>query len=119
MPRKRTARWQTGAGILCAGLLYGLVGSPLGFRVPCLFYRLTGLRCPGCGMTDLCLALLRGRPWEAARWNWGVTMVSPALAWLGVQAWRGSGCGKRERALAAGLVVYLLLWGAARNFWGI
>ena len=50
MPRKRKA-WKTGAGFLCAGLFYGLILIPLGFRIPCLFYRATGLRCPGCGVT--------------------------------------------------------------------
>ena len=38
-----------GAGLLCAGLLYGYVLIPLGLRIPCLFGHLPGLRCPGCG----------------------------------------------------------------------
>lgn len=31
----------------------------LGVRVPCMFYRVTGYLCPGCGITRMCLAMLR------------------------------------------------------------
>ena len=119
MPRKRKTLYKTGAGILCAGLLYGLVLIPLGVRLPCLFYRFTGLRCPGCGVTDLCLALLHGRFREALGYNWGLVLCSPALAWLVVRLRRNGACGKAEQAVSAALLVFLLGWGVLRNIWGI
>ena len=117
MPRKRSMLYQTGAGLLCAGLLYGFVLIPLGVRIPCLFYRFTGLRCPGCGVTDLCLALLHGH--FVPSYNWGLVLASPALVWLVVRLWKNGDCGKAEKAVSAALLVFLLAWGVARNLWGI
>ena len=117
MPHKRSTLYQTGAGLLCAGLLYGFVLIPLGVRIPCLFYRFTGLRCPGCGVTDLCLALLHGRFIPA--YNWGLVLASPALVWLLVRLWKNGACGKPEKAVSAALLAFLLIWGVVRNLWGL
>ena len=117
MPRKRSTLYQTGAGLLCAGLLYGFVLIPLGVRIPGLFYRFTGLRCPGCGVTDLCLALLHGH--FVPSYNWGLVLASPARVWLVVRLWKNGDCGKAEKAVSAALLVFLLAWGVARNLWGI
>ena len=119
MPRKRSTLYKTGAGLLCAGLLYGFVLIPLGVRIPCLFYRFTGLRCPGCGVTDLCLALLHGRYREALRYNWGLALASPVLVWLVARLWKNGACGKVEKTVSAALLIFLLAWGILRNIWGI
>ena len=119
MPRKRSTLYKTGAGLLCAGLLYGFVLIPLGVRIPCLFYRFTGLRCPGCGVTDLCLALLHGRYREALRYNWGLALTSPVLVWLVARLWKNGACGKVEKTVSAALLIFLLAWGILRNIWGI
>ena len=117
MPHKRSTLYQTGAGLLCAGLLYGFVLIPLGVRIPCLFYRFTGLRCPGCGVTDLCLALLHGH--FAPGYNWGLVLASPALVWLLVRLWKNGACGKEEKTVSAALLAFLLIWGVVRNLWGL
>ena len=36
---------------------------------PCAFYHLTGLPCPGCGLTRSCTSLLRGHPLDALRYH--------------------------------------------------
>ena len=41
-----------------AGLLYGIFVSYTGLAMPCLFRKVTGLLCPGCGVTGMCVALL-------------------------------------------------------------
>ena len=119
MPRKRSMLYQTGAGLLCAGLLYGFVLIPLGVRIPCLFYHFTGLRCPGCGVTDLCLALLHGRFREALGYNWGLVLAFPILVWLVVRLWENGASGKTEKAASAALLAFLLAWGVVRNLWGL
>ena len=45
---------------LCAAL--GLYAVHAGLRIPCLFYELTGLYCPGCGSGRAIRALLHGHP---------------------------------------------------------
>ena len=41
-----------------AGLLYGIFVSYTGLAIPCLFRKVTGLLCPGCGVTGMCVAHL-------------------------------------------------------------
>ena len=47
--------------------------------MPCYFYDLTGLYCPGCGSGRAVAATLRGELWTAFRWN-------PMLYLLGIPA---------------------------------
>ena len=104
----------TGAGLLCAGLLYGYVLIPLGLRVPCLFRRVTGLRCPGCGVTDLCLGLLHGR--FLPGYNWGLVLAAP---WIPGLLWADRRHPNAARTLGWVLAASLIAWGALRNLWGI
>ena len=53
-------------GKLLLGLLLAMAGIAVfyalaksGIGIPCLFYRLTGLQCPGCGNSRAVMALLR------------------------------------------------------------
>lgn len=47
-----------GVLLLLTGCLYGVFVRCTGMAVPCPFYFITGLRCPGCGVTRMCMALL-------------------------------------------------------------
>lgn len=43
-----------------AGLLYAFICQMAGHPIiPCAFHMVTGLYCPGCGVSHMCLALLR------------------------------------------------------------
>lgn len=59
-PRARLIHllWK-GVAILAVGLLYALFVTTTGLSIPCVIRLVTGLRCPGCGMTGMCLHLLR------------------------------------------------------------
>lgn len=95
---EQTRLIRAGAVCICAGLVYGYLLIPLGLRLRCPFRALTGLRCPGCGITDLCLAVLHGRFWEAPAYNWGLTVSLPALVWLAVSDWKyGRGDARRRQ----------------------
>lgn len=64
-------------------------GPPL-----CLFRRLFGVRCPGCGMTRAVSCLAHGQPRRAVRHNWRVVIVFPILVtvWLRTLAGAARDC---------------------------
>ena len=58
--KQRLFRLLRGVLILAAlGVCYALFCFRFGYGVPCLFNLITGLKCPGCGVTRMCLCLLR------------------------------------------------------------
>ena len=98
-----------GAALLAAGLLYAAVNTRLGLYVPCLFRTVTGWKCPGCGVTTLCLALLRldfPAAWAA---NPALLLLSPLIALLAVRI-----AVRYVRESSA-----LILWGVLRNVLGL
>lgn len=115
---------RTGA-LVGGGLAYGAFVSATGWAVPCLFRLVTGLNCPGCGVTRMCLALLRldlAGAWAA---NPGLMVLLPALGVLGLSAARRYvATGERhllpwQNALAWALAGALILYGVVRNIVGV
>ena len=118
LPHKKTQLLKAGAALLCVGLFYGYVLIPAGIWIRCPFRQITGLRCPGCGVTAMCLSILRGQFSEAPAYNWGLTLILPVLIWLGIHRLRG-GSQRAEQVVSVVLLVWMLLWGIFRNLYGI
>lgn len=120
--RRRLVRVLRGVGlVLLLGLAYALWGSVTGLWLPCPFHALTGLECPGCGVTRMCLALLRldfAGAWAA---NPGLLLLAPLI--LGLAGWQmiayvrtGSRRpGRVQSALGWVLVGLLVGYGVLRN----
>lgn len=66
-------------GLLVLGLLYAAFVGATGLAVPCVFRLITGLQCPGCGVSRMCMALLR----LDFRSAWGYNPAIMALLPLG------------------------------------
>lgn len=49
-----------GAALLLGGCTYAFLCRLLGFGLPCPIRIVTGLKCPGCGISRMCLRLLEG-----------------------------------------------------------
>ena len=108
-----------GGILLLAGLAYAGICKATGWRLPCPFYELTGLYCPGCGTTRMCLALLRLDFSAAFSANKGLFAALPILAVLlgrGAYRWvKELPQSRMEQRLAWGLLSYFLLYGLLRN----
>ncbi len=107
--------------LLCVLGLLGVWLSEQGYGVPCVFHALTGLQCPGCGVTRMLSALLHGNLRAAWESNAAVLLLSPVLAGLilfSLTRWIRTGSARLPRwaewvCIACGAV--LLLFTIARN----
>ena len=110
-----------GAVLAGAGAGYVCLIAVLRRGLYCPFWQLTGLLCPGCGVTRMCLALLELDPGAAWRANPGLFVLLPFLAVLAARLCAGyvrtgrRRPGRGERAAAWAMVVWLLGWGVVRN----
>jgi hypothetical protein len=99
-----------GAGLV--SLLFGVSPGKLAF-CPCPFYLLTGIHCPGCGMTRACIALARGEIGQALQYNpfsLGLIIFAGAFALFPDRSrrfWRS--LTSRTRTLCTGSVLALIL----------
>lgn len=112
-------KWAVVLGLAGAG--YGLFVRITGVGIPCPFHALTGWYCPGCGISRLCLALLRLDFAAALQSNAAVFALLPVgaavlCAWA-VQYIRTGEQGLRrwQTVLVGGMIVVLLLFGLLRN----
>ena len=63
-------------------ILYILFVDVTGMGIPCLFRMLTGLKCPGCGITHSLISLLHGNIYEAFKCHDLFIISLPVLAYL-------------------------------------
>ena len=55
--------------LLVIFLIYAVLIIKFDIGIPCIFYVVTGLYCPGCGITRLCVSLFEGDLYQAFRYN--------------------------------------------------
>lgn len=107
------------------GVLYGLFYIATGIGIPCTFYKITGLSCPGCGITRMCVALMQGDILSAIRSNAMLFFLTPLLLYIfGGYLLRYIRTGRWEvprwQTIAMYIMIALLvLFGIVRNIIGI
>lgn len=55
--------------IFLLGILYFIVNQKWGITIPCFFHEITGLYCPGCGITRMIISLFHLEFYQAFRYN--------------------------------------------------
>ena len=107
--------------LLLSGAVYALFCTYTHIYIPCVFNLVTGLRCPGCGITHCFLALLEGDLPGAFEANQFVFCMLPVgIVYAGYRVWKyvqyaGTDYTKGETLCIWTAVAAALLFGAARN----
>lgn len=108
------------AAISAAGFIYFLL-LRLGIALPCIFYKITGLYCPGCGATRLCINLIHLDFYKAFRSNQATFLMLPLLAAIlgrRIYCYIKYGKSKNEKWMTVSAVialVILIIFGILRN----
>lgn len=76
---RATAVLKRYAALLALGIAYLVFCRTTGLSLPCPFHAVTGLDCPGCGITRLMLALTDGNFTVAFRANEALFLLGPLL----------------------------------------
>ena len=109
-----------GAILILAGLIYAALYL-MGIQIPCLFHLLTGLYCPGCGISRMFISILHLDFLNALRYNSMVMFLSPFLLVLLFQVLfsyvkTGSKKLSKRQTVAVWIMAgLLLLFGILRN----
>lgn len=110
--------------ILGIGLAYAIFAVRTGWYLPCPIHAITGLYCPGCGVTRMCVALLRLDLPGAWRANPILMLLAPVLVGLLLKLGAAYVCTGRvwptqgENILVWAVVGVLLVFGVLRNLPG-
>lgn len=110
-------------GILCSGIVYAYGALHWGWWLPCVFNWFTGFKCPGCGVSRMCLSLLHLDFKEAFYWNPAVLLCLPFLILI-----LGSLCigyirtgnmqlGPKKQMMCWAMAGILVIYGLFRNLW--
>ena len=112
------------AGFVLFGVGYGTLVRR-GVGLPCLFYTVCGLRCPGCGISRGLAALLAGRVGDFLQYNPFAPLIVFYILWVGfftakryvtVAEWQYVSPCKWVDIL---VLVLVLVWWVLRNVMGI
>lgn len=105
----------------CLLVCYLIFGKEFGIYVPCFLNYVTGLYCPGCGLTRMLYSMLEGNFYQAFRFNPLMFIATPFIFLLIVD-YLVSGFFKRKPIITKIpnviwylLIVVFIIYGIMRN----
>lgn len=124
--KKRVIKAASILGILAAvGIAYFYIYKLLGFGIPCVFYAVIGLKCPGCGVTRMCSALLMLDFKAAFEANRCLFTLMPVFLYYAIRSvymyikFGKINYNKAENAVLISIIIILILFAVYRNIVGI
>ena len=108
-------------GLLAVGILYAAFVGVTGMGIPCVFRLITGFKCPGCGVSHMCMSLLRLDFKSAWRANPAIMALLPLGAAVAADMtvrYVRNGTSRPDRFSNAAMIfmlVVLLAFGVVRN----
>ena len=117
---KRVAKY---ISLIILLLVYLVVGKKLHFYIPCYIHEITGLYCPGCGVTRMLLSILKLDFYQAFRYNPFLFILSPFGAVLYLENIYALYTNKKplykkiDNRIWITLIILLLLYGIIRNIY--
>lgn len=106
----------------CAGAVYLYFHDPYDYPLPCIFYVLTGLYCPGCGAGRASYSILHGHFWDAFCYNPLMAVLLPLIGlYVAVRSadWMITGGNHIDRRISVkfliGVLVVIFVYGVLRN----
>lgn len=120
--KKRIKRLLTTVGIfLTVGILYFILNRLTGFAIPCPLHFITGLHCPGCGISRMFICLFKLDFIGAIRQNVAVFIFLPLFLYFSVVLIiKYIKTGSLETSTKQNIVLYIVigifvLFGICRN----
>ena len=115
---------RSAAVILLLGGIYLILTLTTPFRIPCPIRALTGLACPGCGITHMVLDTVHLRLLDAIRENYALAILAPIwTVYLTIRLIWQPAClrknGKFYNVLTWSSLILVLLFGILRNVPGL
>ncbi len=107
--------------ILIIGITYGLFVMHTGIGFPCIINLITGYKCPGCGISRMCIALMKLDANTAYNYNKVLFLLLPVLlAVFAFQLYKyirydNLKLTKVQSAILYIAVALLIIWGIIRN----
>lgn len=107
------------------GVFYGFILYPMGISIPCPIYKTTGILCPSCGITRLCIAVLHLDFQTAFQVNPVLFLLSPLILYIFVKTailYVKSGrtyLKLHDNILLIVIIILLVIWTFYRNFYTI
>lgn len=104
---------------VAVGILYYITFSVIGVFPPCLFNKISGLLCPGCGLTRMCLYMIKLDFKSAYEANRCVFVFMWIWAAYGITVFIGKPKILRNKRIINTIVyvtvIAFLIWGILRN----
>lgn len=105
--------------VLGLGGLYFIWLKLTGWAIPCMFYKISGYRCPGCGVTGLIYHVIHLEFLEAYRANPFLFVTGPLLLaeifYSSYRSFKGKKLSKWNEIAVVVYAVALCVFGVVRN----